>query len=193
MAFVPFACRNTRTTMLCRCANIEISRALFLSFFLSLSLSSRARDLRFVWEGSPVNGSLNVFFDQKLHVSVAACYRFDVRRTTMWFESRRFRRWWISQASRLTSSIARAWCFWMNGRNPGRPKELPIHASLVSAAYWTPSASVPLVVRYVLLLQQQPIVFLNKVLHRLQHVQLHTYLVCTEKLINIWWWLGCCG
>jgi hypothetical protein len=46
----------------------------------------------------------------------------------------------------------------MNGRNPGRPKELPIPASLVSAACWTPSASVPLVVRYVLLLQQQPIV-----------------------------------
>jgi len=81
----------------------------------------------------------------------------------------------------------------MNGRNPGRPKELPIPASLVSAACWTPSAPVPLVVRYVLLLQQQPIVFLNKVLHHLQHVQLHTYLVCTEKLINICWWLGCCG
>jgi hypothetical protein len=74
----------------------------------------------------------------------------------------------------------------MNGCNPGRPKELPIHANLVSVAYWTPSAFIPLVVRYVLLLQQQPIDFLNKVLHRLQHVQLHTYLVCIEKLINIW-------
>ncbi len=30
-AFAPFACRNTRTTMLCRCANTEISRAFSLS------------------------------------------------------------------------------------------------------------------------------------------------------------------
>ncbi len=75
------------------------------------------------------------------------------------------------------------WCF---GRSRithfGRPGCLsaPAHSVLLFFIVHYRTQLISKTLRNLLLL------FLHKVLHHLQHVQLHTYLVCTEKLINIW-------
>lgn len=105
--------------------------------------------------------------------------RFDVLHTMMSFECQKYRKCWTSPRCRPTSSTALGLCFWTNDRSLDLQKGWPTRARRASEAFWTHSASAPLVVRYIQINSKQH--SSNTYVHKFVQRRVLFYLCTCQK------------